>query len=301
MSDWLEIVVPVPVAAADEVAALLADRVDAASAGTEIRPGEIVFWVAVEAGEETLALARDAARSLADSGFAIDPSRVRAQPAMPEAEWRDAWKRYFHVTRITRNLVIVPSWESYEPQVGDLILDLDPGQAFGTGAHATTRMMLEELQALADGGARPARFLDVGAGSGILSIAAALLFPDASGVAVDNDPIAVDAARENADHNGVGPRVVSTADAIDTLAPERFELILANIQADVLRMLRPAIVDRLAAGGTLILSGLLATQAEGVADEYAEAGGLERVTVRADCDAPDWCCAVLRAPDRGAR
>ena len=301
MSDWLEIVVPVPVAAADEVAALLADRVDAASAGTEIRGDEIVFWVAVDAGEETLALTRDAARALADGGFAVDPSRVRAQPAMPEAEWRDAWKRYFHVTRITRNLVIVPSWESYERQIGDLILDLDPGQAFGTGAHATTRMMLEELQSLADGGARPARFLDVGAGSGILSIATALLFPDASGVAVDNDPIAVDAARENADHNGVGARLVSTADALGTLAPERFDLILANIQADVLRALRAAITDLLAAGGTLVLSGLLATQVEGVAGDYAEAGGLERVTVRADRDAPDWCCAVLRAPDREAR
>ncbi len=295
MSDWLEIVVPVPVAAADEVAALLADRVDAASAGTEIRPGEIVFWVAVDAGEETLALTREAARQLADDGFAVDPSRVRAQPAMPEAEWRDAWKRYFHVTRITRSLVIVPSWERYEPADGDLILDLDPGQAFGTGAHATTRMMLEEIQALADGGAGPARFLDVGAGSGILSIAAALLFPGATGVAVNNDPIAVDAARENADHNGVGTRLVSTGAALETLPPERFDLILANIQADVLRALRAPITDRLAAGGTLILSGLLATQADAVAGDYA-AGGLERVTVRADTDAPDWCCAVLRAP-----
>ncbi len=85
---------------------------------------------------------------------------------MPEAEWRDAWKRYFKVSRLTRQIVVVPSWESYTPSPGDVPIALDPGMAFGTGTHASTQLVLEELQALADGGLRPARVLDMGCGWG---------------------------------------------------------------------------------------------------------------------------------------
>lgn len=296
-TDWLEIAVPVSQAAADDVAAELAWRVDAASAGTEIRSAEIIFWVPVSAGEEALAATRGAARDLAAAGYDLDPTRVEARPAMPEAEWRDAWKKYFHVTRLTRQLVIVPSWERYpSPAADDLVIDLDPGQAFGTGAHATTRLVLEALQTLRDRGVQVSRFLDVGAGSGILSIAAARLWPEASGIAVDNDPIAVDAARDNAEHNGVGDRITATGATLAEVPAEAFALVLANIQADVLRLLREDLVARVNRGGTLVLSGLLSHQAEPVATEYAAGSDLIVAELHPDPEGSGWARATLTAP-----
>lgn len=293
-SDWLEIVVPTRVAATEEVAAQIVDLVDAARAGTQIRGAEVVFWVPFADGEAALSTTRVASRALAARGLPIDAERVRAQPAMPEAEWRDAWKRYFKVHRITRQLVIVPSWETYQPESGDLVIDLDPGQAFGTGAHATTRLMLQAMQAMADDGVVIDRFLDVGAGSGVLSIAAALLWPGATGVAVDNDPLAASASAENAAANRLGDRIEASLTPVGQV-DEAFPLVLANIQADVLRALRTDIVARVAPGGALLLSGLLAVHVEGVAADYA-AAGLELLETYPDSEAPDWCLASLRRP-----
>lgn len=294
MSDWLEIIVPTTVAAADDVAGLLASEIEAAAAGTEQRADQVVFWVALEAGEQVLEDTRRAVADMAASGLPVDPAQVTMRPAVPEEEWRDAWKRHFHVVRLTRRIVIVPSWESYQPQADDLIIHLDPGQAFGTGAHATTRLLLEELQALADGGARVERFLDVGAGSGILAIAATLLWPEARGVALDIDPNAVTAARENAERNGVGDRIAASDDPVSA-AEGAFELVCANIQSDVLLDLRAEITARVAPGGVLLLSGLLAGQVDAVAARYAEGGLTLEATTRSPHD-PEWASARLRRP-----
>jgi ribosomal protein L11 methyltransferase len=293
MSDWLEIIVPTTVAAADDVAGLLASEIAAAAAGTEQRADQVVFWVALEAGEQALEDTRRAVAEMAASGLPVDPARVTMRPAVPEEEWRDAWKRHFHVVRLTRRIVIVPSWESYQPAADDLIIHLDPGQAFGTGAHATTRLLLEELQALSDGGARVERFLDVGAGSGILAIAATLLWPGARGVALDIDPNAVAAARDNAERNGVGDRIAASDDPVSA-AGGGFELVCANIQSDVLLDLRADITARVAPGGVLLLSGLLAGQVEAVAARYAEGGLTLEATTRSPHD-PEWASARLRS------
>ena len=208
---------------------------------------------------------------------------------MPEAEWRDAWKRYFKVSHLTREFVVVPSWETYEPKPGEVIIDLDPGMAFGTGTHASTRLVLEELQALADAGVSPARILDVGCGSGILSIAAVKRWPAATCVAVDNDPIAVQATAENALANKVADRIDGSVTPCGELT-ESFPLVLANIQAHVLRELKDALVARTA--GTIILSGLLTPQAAPLADEFV-AAGLRLVAIRPSKDDPQWSSAVL--------
>src|SRR5688500_19007459 len=184
MGDWVEIIVPVGAADVDDVAALIADEIPAAAAGTEQRGDEVVFWVAAEGVAAALADTRDAVARWAAGGSTVDPARVRTAAAMPEAEWRDAWKRYFKVSHLTRQFVVVPSWETYEATDGEIVIDLDPGMAFGTGTHASTRLVLEELQALADTGALPARVLDVGCGSGILSIAAVKRWPTATCVSV---------------------------------------------------------------------------------------------------------------------
>src|SRR5258706_432868 len=110
MPDWVEVVVPVGAADVDDVAALIASEVKAAAAGTEQRGDEVVFWVDAADAASALAETRDAVARWAAGGAAVDPARVRTAMAMPEAEWRDAWKRYFKVSRLTRQFVVVPSW-----------------------------------------------------------------------------------------------------------------------------------------------------------------------------------------------
>jgi ribosomal protein L11 methyltransferase len=288
---WAEVVVPVGAADVDDVAALIASEVFAAAAGTEQRGDEVVFWVAADAAPGALAEVRDACARWQAGGLAVDPARIRIAEAMPEAEWRDAWKRYFRVSRLTRQFVVVPSWERFAPGPDDVVIDLDPGMAFGTGTHASTRLVLEEIQALADGGPGPARILDVGCGSGILAIAAVRRWPAASSVALDVDPIAVAATVENATINGVADRIAAGTGGLDTLG-EAFPLVVANIQAHVLRALAGELIAATAPGGTLILSGLLTPQAQPLADEFV-AAGMRCRHVRASTDDPAWSCAVL--------
>jgi ribosomal protein L11 methyltransferase len=288
-TDWVEIIVPVGAADVDDVAALIASDVSAAAAGTEQRGDEIVFWVAAADVASALAETRDAVARWAAGGAALDPARVRTAAALPEAEWRDAWKRYFKVSHLTRQFVVVPSWERYDAQPGEVVIDLDPGMAFGTGTHASTRLVLEEMQALADAGVAPARVLDVGCGSGILSIAAVKRWPGATVVAVDNDPIAIAATIENAQTNRVKGRIDASTKALGEIG-ETFPVVLANIQAHVLRELKDQLIAHTA--GTLILSGLLTPQAAPLADEFV-AAGLRLVGIRPSADDPQWSSAVL--------
>lgn len=289
---WLEVVVPAAAAEVDEIAALLAERIEAAAVGTEIRGDEIVFWTPLAGAEQIALETRAAVAALAAQGAGVDPARVRTQPAIPEEEWRDAWKKYFHITRIGRRTVIVPSWERHRAAPGEIVVELDPGMAFGTGTHASTRLVLEELERLADAGLAPDRILDVGAGSGILAIAACKTWPAARVVAVDNDPIAVRTCAENGAINGVGERIDSALTPVGEL-PGTWPLVLANIQAHVLRELLTGLVARCAPGATLILSGLLTPQVDAVAAEFV-AAGLELVAIRPSADDPQWSSATLR-------
>ncbi|MBK9036354.1 MAG: 50S ribosomal protein L11 methyltransferase [Myxococcales bacterium] len=290
--DWVEIIVPAAASDVDEVAALLADACEPAKEGTEVRGDEVVIWAPLANQESTLAEVRVAVAAFADAGLGVDPATVRAQPALPEAEWRDAWKRYFHVTRVSPRIVVVPSWETYAPTPDDVVIALDPGMAFGTGTHASTRLVLEELDRLHADGLAPTRVLDVGCGSGILAIAAVKLWPGATVVAVDTDPIAVAASAENAGVNQVGGQIAASVTPVGEV-DGAFELVLANIQAHVLRELLGGIAPRVAPGGTLVMSGLLSPQAEAVADEYV-AAGFERVAIRPSTADPAWSSAVLR-------
>jgi ribosomal protein L11 methyltransferase len=289
--DWLELIVQVGAADVDDVAALVASEISAAAAGTEQRGDDVVFWVEVDRSAAALTETRDAVMRWQAAGLAVDPSKVRLSRSLPEAEWRDAWKRYFKVSHLTRQFVVVPSWETYEAKPGEVVIDLDPGMAFGTGTHASTRLVLEELQLLADNEIGAMRILDVGCGSGILTIAALKRWPEATCVAVDNDPIAIDATLDNAAHNRVADRLEASTRTLDQLA-EEFSIVLANIQAHVLRELKSLLVARTAPGGRLILSGLLTPQAEPLAQEFV-AAGMRKVSIRASTDDPQWSSVTL--------
>ena len=193
-----------------------------------------------------------------------------------EDEWRDTWKRYFSTRRIGR-IAIVPSWEAaaHKPVPGELTLAMDPGRAFGTGGHATTRLCLrfaDELQADPSFAALTGQtILDIGCGCGVLSIGALLLWPTARALGVDIDPEAIEVTLENAALNGVGDRLTAELTLVDEI-PSQFPLILANITGPTLLELANAMAARSAPGATLVLSGLLQTESADIKACFAALG-----------------------------
>jgi ribosomal protein L11 methyltransferase len=224
----------------------------------------LVVWVPVDE-------ARDFLQRAADAGLPppADAGRVR-----DEDEWRDVWKQYFAPRKVGR-FVIVPSWETYAPAADEVILDMDPGRAFGTGGHPSTRLCLVAISDLV----RCERFLDVGCGSGVLAIACAKLFPEASGIGVDIDADSVDVSRENAARNAVEGRISFSTTPVDEVHGP-FDVVTANILPDVLIPLAGAIAARVGDGGTLVLSGILRELADGVEAAYTALG--LRTTARLD-------------------
>lgn len=193
---------------------------------------------------------------------------VAAIPVEPG--WRDGWRAWFKASRVTERVVIRPSWEPWIPAPEDRVLDLDPGTAFGTGGHATTRLCLAEADRLIGRGDPVERVLDVGTGSGILAIACARLGAHEV-IAIDNDPEAVLVARENAARNAVDDLVRVSEAPLGSIGGT-FQLILANILAPTLLQLREALVARLAPGGRIVLSGVLAEEGPAVRAGFEGAG-----------------------------
>jgi len=189
------------------------------------------------------------------------PGSVLAEPELSSVsteDWSTSWKANFKPLRVGQRLLIVPSWEEAHARPDDIVLRLDPGMAFGTGGHETTRLCLELLEQIMDDMPimhSPA-VLDLGTGSGILAMAAIQL--GAGRVcAVDIDPQAVEVARENLAANGLAEQVECSTTPLESMT-EHFDVILANILAEELVRLAPFLADRLAPGGSLVLSGILA-------------------------------------------
>jgi ribosomal protein L11 methyltransferase len=207
-----------------------------------------------------------------------------------DEDWATSWKAHFKPARIGRQLVIKPSWEEYPAAAGDVVLELDPGMAFGTGTHATTRLCLEALEELFAGASLPDRpaVLDVGCGSGVLSIAAAKLGAGRV-VAVDIDPVAVQVTEENAGLNHVAAAIEASTTPLADLGGS-FGIVLANILAEELVRLADELTGRLAPGGFLILSGILRER-----EAYVRAGfASQPLELAAVTAADDWCCLVYR-------
>jgi ribosomal protein L11 methyltransferase len=290
---WTELSIEVAAEAAELVASEVAELtggVEVRDAKTLLRAGDgrvaIVAQCAPGLAPEVVAAALDTCARARAAGLRVDPVTVRRREAR-EDEWRDVWKQYFRATRVGRTFIVRPSWDPGTIADGDRVIDLDPGRAFGTGGHATTRLVIALAEEVAD---RPvARFLDLGCGSGILSVAAARLWPRAAGLAVDVDPEATACAQENLERNRVETVETRTGTLADAGGP--FDAVLANIQADVLLPLAVDLVAALAPGGTLVLSGLLTEAATPVLAAYVAAG--LRLEERRDED--EWTALRLAA------
>jgi ribosomal protein L11 methyltransferase len=205
-----------------------------------------------------------------------------------EEDWANAWKAHFSVHRVGRRVTVRAPWHDYEPQPGEVVVALDPGMAFGTGLHPSTRLTLRALEAAL----RPGdTVLDVGAGSGILGIAAALL--GAARVdGVDVEPVAIRAARDNAARNGVADRARFEVGSVGPDAPfaGEYDLVLANIIARILIELSSHLAAATRPGGALVLAGIIESREAEVAAAF-DALGLTRASRE---QSEDWVCLVYR-------
>ncbi len=210
--------------------------------------------------------------------FGLRPIGDLAARVVREDDWANAWKAHFPVLRVGRRIVIRPTWRRHRRLPDDVVLALDPGMAFGTGLHPTTRLCLAAIESLADrgvltasgAGGGPARVLDVGSGSGILSIAAGLLGAG-SVLAVDVDPIAVEASAANAARNKLA-RVITSREGSAPSGDGPFDVVLANLIASLLVRLADGLVEDLRPGGTLLASGIFENREADVVEAFTARG-----------------------------
>lgn len=215
-------------------------------------------------------------REIGAAGLNVGAGEV-ATRFVPDADWANEWRKHYHVQRVGRRLVIRPSWEPYVPGPGDLVIQLDPGMAFGTGSHPTTVLCLQALEDVLRGGET---VVDIGTGSGILAIAAARLGARRV-LAVDIQDEAIAAARTNAAANGVDDVVQVeriSAEALADGSRSTFDVVVMNIVADVIIPAAPVLRRIVAPEGRVLLCGIIAGR-EGDVRRALEATGL-RVVAR---------------------
>lgn len=213
-------------------------------------------------------------------GYTLETSGCR------EEDWAESWKKYYKPVKVGR-VVIVPAWETYTPAEDELTVSMDPGMAFGTGTHETTRLMIAMLQKYIRKGCR---MLDVGCGSGILSICAAR--PGAAYCAAyDLDPVAVRVARENIAASGQTGIVCGQSDLLSDVdtAGGKFDVVAANIVADIVIRMTPDVPRVLNDGGVLIASGIICPRREEVERVFAENG----FEVFDEMLENDWCALAV--------
>ena len=231
---------------------------------------------------------REAVRSeLADAlrVYDLPSSSVRGMSVreVADEDWLGEWKKSWQPVEVGERLIIAPPWTEISDKHGRIVIRIEPGMAFGTGTHETTRLCLVAIERYFAGGS----FLDVGTGTGILAIAAAKLFPDAHVEACDTDAEAIAIARENAVLNGVADRIAFRVGTIEETTASA-DFVCANLTADVIESMLPSLLS--VTCGHLILSGILDTQAEAVMARIKECGVSEPCEIMQD---GEWVALVV--------
>lgn len=270
---WLELQVVADRDTADDIAALLSrfsygSAVVEESFGSAASPDGCLTVKAYLPADRSLPAKRKKLAEAIGHLSLICPLELQER-TLSEEDWALAWRAFFATHRVGQRLVIKPSWQNYQAREGEIVLQLDPGMAFGTGLHPTTRMCLEALERYLKPGML---VLDLGTGSGIQALAAARLGA-ARVLAVDTDSIAVRAAKSNVRANGLA-QVIRVRQGTIPFRESRaaFDLVVANITAQVIEKLAGSLAASLKSGGWLIAGGIVAERLEGVLEALTRAG-----------------------------
>ena len=304
--DWTEVCIRIPAAHVDEAAAIanmvvpygiyIEDYSDLEQGAREIARIDLI-------DEDLLAKERDTAlihvyispeenpaeamAFLRERYTAVGIDHVVESNTVSEADWANNWKKYFKPLPVGEKILICPSWETTDNPENRAILSIDPGMAFGTGGHDTTRLVLETLEKYVTEGCD---FLDVGCGSGILSIAACLLGAGRA-LGIDIDALAVKTAIENGELNGLtAPKYEIRLGDLAKDVDGKYPVIAANIVADAIIMLSPAIPNLLAEDGVYIVSGIIDTREQDVLAALDKCG----FTVIERREHGGWLCMVCK-------
>lgn len=302
--NWTEIKISVPGEMTDTAAAIANMTVPYGIYIEDYSDLEIAAWeiAHIDLIDEEL-VAKDRSRSIihiyipeeenAAESVAFLKERLEAEgiPAqvdslgVDDSSWNENWKKYFHAIESGTRLAIVPSWEEYENKDGRTVLSIDPGAAFGTGTHATTSLCLEVLERYVTA---DTRMLDIGTGSGILAIASALLGATEA-LGIDIDAQSVKTAKENAQINHVDDKVTFLVGDLADKVEGKYDLVCANIVADVIIKLLPDASRFLKEDGVMIISGIIDTRKDDVLSCVTKNG----FKIKKEKYKDNWCAFVL--------
>ncbi len=289
---WVEITITTAPQAAEAIANILLECRTGGIVEELPRPGVVLLRGYLPVGPAvnvTLSAIRRRVASLPQFDLKIAPGTMDTK-VIEETDWASSWKTHYKAFRVGRRLWIKPTWEAEAPD-GTVVIELDPGMAFGSGLHPSTQLCLVVLEELVREGAT---VFDVGTGSGILAIAAARLGA-ASVLAVDVDPMAVEVAGHNVAYNRVSDRVQVRGGNLLTGIARTADVVTANLTADLLLQFLPTVPAALTPGGLLIASGIIADRLLEV-QAVAVASGFQTRDVRED---GEWRCLLLeRSRDR---
>ena len=216
-----------------------------------------------------------------------------ATSTISDPDWAERWKKYFKPLRISKNIVIKPTWERYQSEGGEIVIDIDPGMAFGTGQHASTRLCANAIEDIILKQRPPEGWnvLDVGTGTGILAMCCVRLGADLV-TAIDLDPLAVEIAAVNIEINDLSDQIQLLNRDASTMEGT-FNLIVANLTAPTLMSLRDRLVAMMPPGGYLVASGIIDTYGSQLEQVFADDG----LTVTDRRDEKEWLCVTFKKKD----
>lgn len=223
---------------------------------------------------EDVNLIKEKIQGLKEFGIDIGEAIVELSQ-VDEEDWANEWKNYYKPTKVGKNVVVKPTWEEYEEQSGDLIIELDPGMAFGTGTHETTTMCIQQLENYVK---KDSKVFDIGCGSGILAIAAAKLGAKEV-VAVDLDEVAVKVSKENIELNKVEDKVTALHGNLTEVIKDKADIVVANIIADIIKILAKDVSNFMKEDAVFISSGIIHAKVDEVKESLIK-NGFEIVEVQ---------------------
>lgn len=314
VTDWTQLRVTVALADLDELTAIMSmvsnnlqiedysdidlktcygDLIDESILNADKTVASVSVYLPAERNvAETVAFLRDRF-----DACGLEPKKIETV-GVREEDWANSWKQYYKPIHVGREVVVVPEWEPYQPAAGEIVITMDPGMAFGTGTHETTRLVMRLLEKLMprDPAGIAAGVLDVGTGSGILSICAAKLNPAAVCEAYDIDPMAVRVAKENIEKNGLSDRITCReADLLRGVPEHPRRIICANLVADIIIRMIPSLSPFTDWDTVLLASGIITERRADVTDCFA-AHGYEVFDAEEE---NGWCALAVREKREG--